>query len=71
VGRWAGEEGASSCWAGPRGEENREKRKTGWAGPCRKKERKGKKKERVGRAQREKEGEKEMHFNAFEFKFKI
>jgi hypothetical protein len=31
----------------------------------------GKKKERVGRAQRGKEGEKELHSNAFEFEFEI
>jgi hypothetical protein len=44
------------------------KEKPGWAGPCRRKGREGeKKKDRVGRAKREKEGEKEMHLN---FKFK-
>jgi hypothetical protein len=45
----------------------RKKRKGCWAGPCGKKRREGKKKEGVGRAKREKEGEKEMHLNAFEF----
>jgi hypothetical protein len=49
----------------------KKKEKASWAGPCERKGRKGKKKERVGQAQREKDGEKEMHSNIFEFKFKI
>jgi hypothetical protein len=49
----------------------KKKKKAGWAGPCGRKRREGKKKERVGWATREREGEKEIYLNAFEFKFEI
>jgi hypothetical protein len=44
-----------------------EGRKADWAWAAWKKKREGKEKERMGRAQRKKEGEKELHSNAFEF----
>jgi hypothetical protein len=57
-------------WAGwaARGRE-KEERLLDWA--LREERREGKKKEGVGRAKREIEGEKEMHLNAFEFEFEI
>jgi hypothetical protein len=42
----------------------------GQVGPgCKEEKREGKRKERVGRDRLEKEGENELHSNAFEFKF--
>jgi hypothetical protein len=71
VGRWAGERRrGTGCWTGPRGEE-REERNAGWAWATWKKKREGKEKDKVGRAQREKEGEKELYPNAFDFEFEI
>jgi hypothetical protein len=55
-------------WA-VRGE--RKKGKTGWAWAVRKKREREKEKERVGRVQIGKEGDKELYLNTFEFKFKI
>jgi hypothetical protein len=58
-------------WAGPRGGKKKGREK-GQVGLGRKEEkREGKRKERVGRAQLEKEGEKELHSNAFEFELEI
>jgi hypothetical protein len=80
---WAGEkeelgrteEKERKSWAGPRGRE--ERRRKARLGRAARKKRERKKKKRVGRAQLEKEGEKEfiqMHFNLnlkFKFKWKI
>jgi hypothetical protein len=82
LGRWAGREGGGAArWAGPRGEKN----KAGWPGLAGGKEERGKReggpagprgekekgRRKMGRAKREREGGKEMHSNAFEFKFEI
>jgi hypothetical protein len=48
-----------------------EKKKKNWLGWALWEEKERGEKERVGRAKREKEGEKEMHLNVFEFKFEI
>jgi hypothetical protein len=51
-------------------EKKKERREAGgWA--VREEKERGEEKERVGRAQREKKGEKELHSNAFEFEFEI
>jgi hypothetical protein len=68
--------------AGLRGEERKEeearpagpcgrRRKGGLGLGCKGKKREEKEKGRVGRAQLEKEGEKQLHSNTFEFEFKI
>jgi hypothetical protein len=71
VGRWArGRRRGAGCWTRPRG--GGKKRKKGQLGcTVREKKREVKEKERVDRALREKEGEKELHSNAFEFEFGI
>jgi hypothetical protein len=70
VGRWAGGGGRSRlgrlCHV-----VKGKKRKGCWAGPCGKKRTEGKRKERVGQAKREREGEKEIHSNTFELEFEI
>jgi hypothetical protein len=52
-------------------EGRKEEGKAGWAWATWKKKREVKEKERVGRAQRGKVGEKELHSNIFEFEFEI
>jgi hypothetical protein len=51
--------------------EGEESKKASWAGPQGGKREREKEKEGVCQAQIEKVGEKELHSNAFEFKFKI
>jgi hypothetical protein len=51
--------------------EERKERRKGRLGLGRMEKREGKQKERVGWAQREKEVEKELHSNTFEFEFEI
>jgi hypothetical protein len=67
---WAGG-GAGLLGRLGRAEEREERKRVSWAGPQGGKREREKEKERVGRAQIEKEGEKELHSNAFEFKFEI
>jgi hypothetical protein len=75
LGRWLGHAGGKegkrkkSSWAIKEERKGRKKAMLGWA--AKKKREREKRKERVGRAQLEKEGEKELHSNAFEFEFKI
>jgi hypothetical protein len=71
---WADRAGGGGEQAGPAGpceEDSKERRKDVWAWAAWKKKREGKKKERVGRAQRENEGEKELRSNIFEFELKF
>jgi hypothetical protein len=56
---------------GREGRKEEKKEKADWARSCRRKGREGKKKEKVGRAKRDREGEKEMHLNLnLKFKYK-
>jgi hypothetical protein len=61
---------ASGLGRAGREREREEESRPAGLGPQERKER-GKIKERVGQAQLEKEGEKELHSNVFEFKFEI
>jgi hypothetical protein len=65
--------GARESWVGEKEElghaGGRGKEKGQVGSGCKEEKREGKRKESVGRAQLEKEGEKELHLNTFKFEF--